>query len=327
MRANPAATIDDLLDAASSRAPWFPEDTKSGARFERVTIEGEGFILKYQDIRDDWIMRATGDTGERYVRLWTSGLLDRMPAVIDHAVVAASVDDGVGRILLRDVGPQLLEPGAPFSPGLHAQFIDHMAALHATFWGWKDDVGLTTLRQRYLAFSPDVARAEAAMGSGAIVPPFMAKGWPLLAGAAPELASVVMPLLGEPAPLIDAISALPHTLVHGDWKAANIGSHADGRSVLLDFGELPGEASPLADLAWYLALNADLLPESKDATIERYRAALEANGIGTTDWWERAVCLEMLATMVQFGWEKALGGASPELAWWETKAVAGASLL
>ena len=50
------------------------------------------------DARDDWLpVRATGDPGQRYTLLWTSGLLDRMPAEIDHAVVAADFDGQVGR--------------------------------------------------------------------------------------------------------------------------------------------------------------------------------------------------------------------------------------
>jgi hypothetical protein len=31
--------------------------------------------------------------------------------------------------------------------------------------------------------------------------------------------------------------------------------------------------------------------------------------------------------MVQFGWEKALGGGGPELDWWETRAAEGAECL
>ena len=52
-----------------------------------------------------------------------------------------------------------------------------MAALHAAFWGWHDDVGLTPLRRRYLMFSPQVAAREAARGSGQLVPQVMAEGW------------------------------------------------------------------------------------------------------------------------------------------------------
>jgi len=188
-------------------------------------------------------------------------------------------------------------------------------------------VGLTPLRTRYLMFSPEVARAEAARGSSAVVPKVMGEGWDALTAAAPLLADVVLSLLDDPDPLVEALEGVPHTLVHGDWKAANLGVHADGRTILLDFGETPGEASPIADLSWYVALNSDLLPESKDEAISAYRAALERHGISTDGWWERAVALELLGTTVQFGWEKALGGPGPELAWWEARALEGARWL
>jgi len=321
------SALDDLLAAASSRRPWMPDDTKSGARFERVVIDDERFVLKYQDPRDDWLLRATGDSGCRYVLLWEHGLLAGLPDVIDHAVVACAIEDGVGMVLLRDVSDCLLPPGRPVSHTQHQRFLDHMATMHAAFWDWHDEVGLTPLRTRYLMFSPEVARAEAARGSSAVVPKVMGEGWDALTAAAPRLADVVLPLLDDPDPMVEALEGVPHTLVHGDWKAANLGVHADGRTILLDFGETPGEASPIADLSWYIALNSDLLPESKDEAISAYRAALERHGISTDGWWERAVALELLGTTVQFGWEKALGGPGPELAWWEARALEGARWL
>lgn len=324
---DPVCPLEDLLAAASSRQPWVPDDTKSGARFERVVIGDDRYVLKYQDQRDDWMLRATADPGRRYVMLWEHGLLARLPDVIDHAVVAGTFDGEVGVILLRDVADQLLPPGQPLTAHQHARFLDHMAAMHAAFWGWHDDIGLTPLSTRYLMFSPAVARAEAARGSMAVVPKVMGEGWAILPEVAPRLADVLEPLLADPAPLVAALQSVPHTLVHGDWKAANLGTHPDGRTVLLDFGEVPGEASPIADLSWYLALNADLLPETKDEAIATYRAALERRGISTGDWWDAAVALELLGAMVQFGWEKALGGAGPELAWWEARAVDGARWL
>ncbi len=321
--------LDDLLARAQHRRPWAPEDTKSGARFERLVVDGEELVLKHQDPRDDWLLRAAGDPGLSYVRLWESGLLDRLPAVIDHAVVAAAHDGTEGLVLLRDVGDTLLDTGTEFSPELHARLLDHMAAMHAAMWGWRDDVGLTPLRRRYQLFSPAVADAEAARGSDALVPTVMAQGWPLLGQHAPRLAAVVFPLLDDPAPLVDVLNTVPHTLVHGDWKAANLGCHPDpdGRTVLLDFGEAPGEASPLADLSWYLALNTALLPESKDDTISTYREALEQHGIDTGGWWDTALSLELLGCMLQFGWEKALAGPGDELWWWEEKALRGSALL
>ena len=309
--------LSELLARAESRRTWRPDDTKSGARFERVVIEGEPFVLKYQDPRDDWLLRASGDPGLAYVRLWESGVLGRVPPVIDHAVVAAAYDGEVGRVLLRDVGSSLLEPERPFTAAQHARYMEHMAALHAAFWGWYDDVGLTPLARRYLMLSPQVAAAEAARGDAADVPRAMADGWRRLPELSPGMAEVVFPLLDDPSPLVAALGRVPHTLVHGDWKAANLGTHPDGRTVLLDFGELPGEASPLADVAWYLALNAALLPESKDDALRTYRRALEAAGVATSAWWDDAVALELLGCMLQFGWEKALGGVGDELMWWE----------
>jgi hypothetical protein len=325
--ADPKVPLEDLLASATSRQEWVPEDTKSGARFERLVIDGDRYVLKYQDPRDDWLLRATGDPGQRYVLLWERGVLDRLPDVIDHAVVAADFDGSIGRVLLRDVTAQLLPPGRPIPLDQHIRLLDHMAALHAAFWGWHDEVGLTPLPARYLMFSPATAAAEAALGSPSVVPQVMAEGWSKLADASPQLEEVVSPLLNDLAPLVAALDKLPHTFVHGDWKAANLGSHADGRTVLLDFGEVPGEATPIADLSWYLALNADLLPETKDETITTYRVALERHGIDTADWWDTAVAVELLGAMVQFGWEKALGGASPELTWWEARAVEGARWL
>ena len=87
------------------RAPWVPDDTKSGARFERVVIGGERFVLKYQDPEDDWLLRANGDPGRSYV----AAVGERTPrpvcpAVIDHAVVAPPSTARWGGCCCRDVG-------------------------------------------------------------------------------------------------------------------------------------------------------------------------------------------------------------------------------
>ena len=319
--------LDELLAQAERRQPWAPDDSRSGARFERIVIAGEPYVLKYQDPRDDWLLRSAGDDGRSYVRLWEGGLLDRLPPVLDHAVVAAAYDGSVGMVLFRDVSKMLLVADAPFSAAQHLRFLDHMAQLHATIWGWRDDLGLTPLRGRYLMFSPGVAADEAARGNDAVVPRAMAEGWRRLPVESPVMADSVLPLLGDPSPLVRALAGVPHTLVHGDWKAANLGTHEDGRTVLLDFGEAPGEASPLADVSWYLALNSALLPESKDAALDSYRRSLERHGVATTDWWSAAVALELLGCMLQFGWEKALGGPGPELSWWEAWTERGARQL
>jgi hypothetical protein len=119
-----APSIDALIEGHDSRHAMIPPDSKSGARFEWVVIEGERMVLKYQDARDDWLMRATGDFGgRRFAALWESGLLDAMPDVIDHAVVGAAAEGSVAAILLRDVSEWLLPLGdAQLSLESHLRF-------------------------------------------------------------------------------------------------------------------------------------------------------------------------------------------------------------
>ncbi|HEU5003990.1 MAG TPA: phosphotransferase [Actinomycetota bacterium] len=316
------------LVGSGTRSPMVPEDSYSGARFEWVVIGGVRHVLKYQDLRDDIFMRATGDVGHRYVALWESGVLDALPEVIDHATVGCALEGRVGAILMRDVGDRLLPPGdIVFPMDQHRRFLAHMAALHAAFWGFRDTVGLTPLANRYVFFTPAMAGLEARRGG--VLPPILemtVKGWAAFRGLAPELAGVIAALHTDATPLLDALAALPHTLVHGDWKAGNLGEQPDGRTVLLDWGELPGEASPLADLAWYLSINAARLPESKLDTAAAYRQELERCGVATAPWWEDAFAVEMLATTMQLGWNKALGDQA-EMDWWRHWAGRGARCL
>ena len=92
--------------------------------------------------------------------------------------------------------------------------------------------------------------------------------------------------------MVDALAETPATFVTGDWKMGNLGRHADGRTVLVDQA-YPGQAPGLYDLLWYVALNRQRLPVSKEATIEAYRAGLEAAGIDTGGWFERQLGLSV----------------------------------
>jgi aminoglycoside phosphotransferase (APT) family kinase protein len=114
--------------------------------------------------------------------------------------------------------------------------------------------------------------------------------------------------------------------VHGNWKLDNLGTDSSGRTVLFDW-ELPGLGAPLSDVAWYLAINCRRLPHSKEAAIDAYRESLDSAGVETEPWWDRQLALSLLGALVQFGWEKALGGYDDELAWWDEHAVAAATLL
>jgi Phosphotransferase enzyme family len=323
-----------LLADATERTALDDAPGKSGARLERVVIGGRCYVLKHLDLGADWTVRASGDLRGAPLTLWERGILGRLPGCFNQPIVGVAREPGRGpgpsggcALLMHDVSAWLVPATDAVLPlGQHVSFLRHMAALHAEFWGCGAEFDVVPAMHRYLELSPWTAQAEAAMSSGHLVPELIGRGWPLLAEVAPAAAAVVTPLAWDPGPLIDALATTPQTFVHSNWKLDNLGTDDEGRTVVLDW-EQPGRGAPLSDLAWYLAINCRRLPQRKEAAIEAYRAALEEAGIDTAPWWERQLALCLLGALVQFGWEKALGGYDEELAWWESRAVRAARML
>jgi hypothetical protein len=326
-----AASVDELLSGATVREPMSAVDGKSQVLFERVVIGGRRYVVKHLHCDGDWIARVSGDVTCRPLQVFRSGLLDQLPPCIDHTVVRVAA--GLGRhgwgaaLLMRDVGPWLVPEGDdPLPLEQHLRFLDHMAVLHATFWGWEDTVGLTPFSNRYLFFGPWLTRTEAALGSTATVPRLVEKGWARFRRAAPRAADAVLGLVSRPWPLVEALEAGPATLLHGDWKAGNLGTGPDGRTILLDWA-MPGRGPAATELAWYLAVNAARLPHPYEEAIAAYRRSLEHQGIDTEAWWERQMGLALLGALVQLGWDKALFATADDLAWWEERALEGTRYL
>jgi hypothetical protein len=326
-------SVAELLAGVTERAPLQHSDSKSGATLERVRIGDEWFVAKTLDLRGDWTMRAVGDFGCTTLQLWRRGLLDTLPDCINQPIVAVAYDSTIGpggygtTLLMHDVSAFLVPEGdEPLSLAQHRGFVDHMAALHARFWDFEDRWDLIPPSNRYFETSPWTVIAERAIGSGAVLPGLIEQGWEKITAVAPRAAEVVVPLAHDPSPLVGALATTPTTFVHGNWKLGNLGTDTDGRTVLIDW-ESPGPGPACGELAWYLALNCRRIPEPKEATIAAYRDALERHGVTTDPWWERQCALALLGALVQFGWEKALGGYDDEFAWWEARALEGVQWL
>ncbi len=328
-----AGSLDELFAGVSSREHLETRERRSGSRFERVRIDGAWYVCKYVELDQDFTMRVTGDVGCRAVRAFAAGLYDAAPDLIDHAVVGATL--GVGRngwggaLLMRDVSEELLAPGdEPLPDDVHDTLIHHVAGLCARTWGWHDEVGLLVYADRWRFFCPEAIDVERALGWPEPVPRIAADGWGRFSQRAPaEVASGVEAVRRDVGPLVAALQATPSCLVHGDWKASNLGQAPDGRTVLVDWAYV-GEGPACHELGWYLALNRSKLPSgrSKEAVIDQFRAALQHHGVATEAWWDVQLPLALLGTLVQFGWEKALGDDA-ELGWWCDRAREGLRLL
>jgi hypothetical protein len=327
-----AASVDELLVGARRIGEHRPDDSRSGALFERLELDGERCIVKYVHPENDFAMRASGDIGCRPRRVWEAGMMDVAPEVIDHATIGAAPwgRNGWGvALLMRDVSAQLIPVGDdPVPEEHHLRFIDHCATMAARLWGWRDELELLPHRLRWEWFGPDQLNGERDLGFPEPVPRIAIEGWQRFADRAPAaLCAVVDELRRDATPLSAAILETPQTFLHGDWKFGNLGVGDDGRTILLDWGH-PGEGPICHELAWYLALNRARLTigHSKESTIADFEAALHRHGIATGGWFERQLGLCLLGGLVQFGWEKAFGDDT-ELGWWCSAATAGTQLL
>jgi hypothetical protein len=327
-----AASVEEMLERATRLGEHSPIDMRSAARFERVVVDGQRCIVKYVHPEHDFTMRVSGDIGCRPRRVWAAGLMDVVADVIDHATLAAAPwgRNGWGvALLMRDVSAELVPPGdAPLPDEQHARFVDHCAAMCARFWGWHDDLDLLPYRLRWAWFGVSQLDGERDLGFPESVPRIAVDGWERFAERAPaRLRAVVDELRRDPSPLCAALGDTPQTFLHGDWKLGNLGTGADGRTILLDWA-YPGEGPCCHELTWYLALNRARLPvgQTKERTIADFAAALGRHGVDTSGWFDRQLALCLLGAVVQFGWEKALGD-DDELGWWCAAATDALRLL
>lgn len=329
-----ARSVHELLEAAERREPFRNPDGRSSSRFERVWIDGQPHIVKHVHPDDDFTMRVSGDVGHRTVRAWAAGLLDVAPELVDHAIVGAAV--GTGRngwgsvLLMRDVSAELLpQDGSPIPVDQHAAYLDHVAGFCAASWGWRD----TDLAPAYLPyparwgwFGEAALEGEEAAGWPERVPRVAAEGWKRFEARAPaDVARVIALLRRDACPLARALRKTPSCFLHGDVKSSNTGRAEDGRTVLIDWAYV-GEGPACHELAWHLALDRDRLPVTREATADRFRAALERHGIDTDPWWDLQFELCLLGAVVQFGWEKAFGDDDELLRWCEAARVGAGRL-
>jgi aminoglycoside phosphotransferase (APT) family kinase protein len=346
------ATLSALVQRPITRTrlvPFQPAGWSSTeSRFLAVETDDAAaprYVLKRMNPGRDWVMQATEDQHGRATTIWQHGLLDHLPEEIDPAIIGCAVDGVEYAILMHDVSDALVPEQSSLSKADHECSLNAMAALHATFWesAALEHPALHLCRPEHLIThtAPDKIRRMAATRPSPILE-IILEGWralPALLDA--DVVELLETLAHDHRPLSAALAACPRTLVHGDWRPANIGFRHGTRPrlVLLDWAR-PTRTSCAVDLAYYLITSGRNLPLSHEQTIDRYKREL-ARRLGarfSESWWRPQLALGLLVAFLMIGCFKARGIVHAELAedrmrqqaeleWWSEQARAAAGWL
>jgi hypothetical protein len=321
--------------------------SSTDSQFQAVEIDESEYpplVIKRMVREKDWVMQVTDDRHWRSIAIWKQGLLSRLPQLIDHAIIACAFDSPGYALLMRNVTHALLDE-KPLSEADNRLILDGMSALHAAFWNdpvlRNPSFHLCSPGNLFTHTSPNKIRTIVIENSVPIRQ-IVLEGWRLLSTfVAPDILDLLLDLAVNPSPLTSALSDYPQTLVHGDWRPANIGIEREGRQrlVLLDWSR-PAQLVPAVDLAYYLVTSWSVLPVSKEACIDLYRQYL-ASRLGDwldESWWRPQLELSLLGAFLMIGcfntWvasqrndEGYLDRARANFTWWSEQVRVGARWL
>ena len=272
-----------LRDHAVSREPIAAG--ASTALLERLVLPGgRRLVSKHINAELDWMMHATNDTG-RAAELWVSGAMDRLPAVIDPALVR--IEDG-WYLYMEEV--EFHRRGTRFSAEQITRVLDALADMHAAYWQ-RPPAGLCRLGDLLTLLAPErVASADRGFAE------FVRGGWELFPEQVPsEMADAVLALLDDPSPLVATLERHGLTLLHSDPHFGNAVLLPD-RLVLIDWS-LAAAGPPAIDFAWFLDQSHAFLDASHDEVVELF---LRAEDGRVQDEMLDAACL---AQLVNTGWQ------------------------
>lgn len=229
----------------------------SGAAMFRARLNtGEPVVVKHIRPARDWLARATRDPG-REALLHTGAVYDGLPPEIASPVIEATrVDDG-WLIVMRDVHAALDVVRTADRPAMSEAMLAAAYAMHVKFMGAEPAGFLCSLADRLRLFSPIRPLVER-RGSDTL-PKTLTGAWECFADLADHadraLPDAVLRLVMDPGKLLRALrDEAPGTLLHGDYRLANLGFE-DGVVVALDWG-LACYGPAELDFVWFLSNTA-----------------------------------------------------------------------
>ena len=295
---------------------------QAGNPLERDTLDDGRSVVAKRIAGDDWIAQQTHDPG-REVGVWESGLLARLPHVIDHAVLDGGRDGAASFLVMRDVSAELLPPARRLTREENRRALSAAAEMHGSLAGACVPGGCS-LEDKITLTAPH--GLERVLRGPDYLPKMLTVGWEVFTSEAPrDVGDAVHALLDDPAPLADALRRGQPTVVHGDLRGANLGLLPD-RVVMLDWG-LAGEGPAALDFGWYLFVNGWRIDATREQVIDDFLEldtadSLELALLATFCWLAPLVAHELIEAS-----DEKRERAREELAWWIARTRAALELM
>jgi aminoglycoside phosphotransferase (APT) family kinase protein len=311
----------------------FPNDGWSGAILTRLRgRDGRAFVLKRNTWERDWIARSTADSTMSVLReVLFAAFGPPLPWPVRASALGAGYDAATGEqaILMPDLTGVLFDWNRAITIDELDVVLDGLTSLHSIptedaearvmgmgTW-WEERIALISRRSLE---RPGPARDAVAER---ILP-----GWDAWDRVATRpVRAIVDSLAADLQPLLDALSAEPSTLLHGDLKLANVGIGRDGAVELIDW-QMVMVAPVAIELGWFLVSNVNVLPLPPGDVLDRYWQRRGIDGARQND-------IAILIGLLLRGWRKGYDAeagithasgmtAADDLAWWCDRAVEAA---
>jgi hypothetical protein len=246
----------------------------AGGQLTYVDTNIRRFVLKQMSIESDYLMFASDDQQCRSATLWQYGLLDQLRPYMEHKILACCRDgDGWG-ILMEDLTGHVYKGDQP-PPEQMPVFVDILARFHAKFWNdpcLKDKrLGLCTPEVLLEIMLLPLREKHKNLSMG-VLPDWIRGGWEVLGELLdPDTFMQITNLLNDPKPLLEALNRYPFTLLHGDYRAANLAYKES--PVIIDW-QLAAYSLMTIDLAWFAQSNSGMEIDQLNAY---YRKCLEVH--------------------------------------------------
>ena len=302
--------------------PMFNHVGLSGAELLRAELDdGTPVVVKRSRAGTDLFQSLLGHRVNLEYQLWVEGTFDLLPKGVSSPVLAGWLDGETATMVMRDLGEDILGAHHTFTEQECIRLLRRLDELHCS-----DIRPARTTSLDAIVNTFSLARVRSADPSASILDDIR-RGWEAFLLLAPQdVGQKVIEIVQRPAALVGALALRTPSFCHGDVAAVNMAWNGE-QLVLIDWGQVFVGPAAL-DVTRFLPSGLRSSAISNDWFLDQYEL------IADDRFDQRALRLSLLATLVWYGWKKALDateGPDPALRtveqagirWWCEQAAAG----